>query len=138
MNIGQAARAANLPTKTVRYYADIGLIRIEPRQENGYRTFSEADVRKLSFIRKARAFDFSIDECRQLLDLYENQTRSSADVKRITMEHLHHVEDKMRELQSLRDELMHLADACHGDERPDCPILDGLAAGNPALAQRSP
>ena len=128
MNIGEAARASHLPTKTVRYYADIGLIRSQPRQENGYRYFDESDIRKLSFIRKARSFGFSIDDCRHLLDLYQNKARSSSDVKRITMEHLHRVEEKMRELQSLRDELTHLADACQGDERPDCPILDGLAA----------
>lgn len=128
MKIGEAARASHLSTKTVRYYADIGLIPAQPRQENGYRTFDAADIRKLNFIRKARAFGFSIDDCRQLLDLYQNQTRSSSDVKRITMDHLHQIEDKMRELKSLRDELAHLADACLGDERPDCPILDGLSA----------
>lgn len=128
MKIGEAAHASQLSTKTVRYYTDIGLIPAQPRQENGYRTFDAADIRKLNFIRKARAFGFSIDDCRQLLDLYQNQTRSSSDVKQITMDHLHRIEDKMRELKSLRDELAHLANACQGDERPDCPILDGLAA----------
>lgn len=128
MKIGEAARASQLPTKTVRYYTDIGLIPAQARQENGYRSFDEADIRKLNFIRKARAFGFSIEDCRHLLDLYQNKGRSSADVKRITLEHLHRVEEKMRELRSLHDELEHLADACQGDERPDCPILDGLAS----------
>lgn len=129
MRIGEAARASQLPTKTVRYYTDIGLIPAQARQENGYRSFDEADIRKLNFIRKARAFGFSIEDCRHLLDLYQNTDRSSADVKRITLEHLRRVEEKMRELRSLHDELAHLADACQGDERPDCPILDGLASG---------
>ena len=128
MRIGELAVATGVSTKTVRYYTDIGLIPAQARQENGYRSFDEADIRKLNFIRKARAFGFSIEDCRHLLDLYQNKGRSSADVKRITLEHLHRVEEKMRELRSLHDELAHLTDACQGDERPDCPILDGLAS----------
>ena len=88
-------------------------------------------MRKLVFIRRAREFGFSIDECRELLSLYEDQHRSSADVKRIATKRLEEIAKKQRELRSLHDELAHLVDACKGDNRPDCPIIDGL--GNPHL-----
>lgn len=127
MRIGQAARAAQLPTKTVRYYTDIGLIRTDGRSANGYRTYDAADIRKLIFVRRARSFGFSIDDCRQLLSLYEDSSRSSADVKRLTLQRLAQIEGKMAELKSLHAELSHLAEACRGDDRPDCPIIDSLA-----------
>ncbi len=126
MNISIAAEAAGLPVKTVRYYADIGLVKAPARSEAGYRTYDDATVAKLSFIRRARAFDFSIEECRELLSLYENQKRSSADVKAIASRRLDEIREKQRELQSLHDELAHLVEACKGDNRPDCPIIDAL------------
>ena len=126
MNISAAAKTAELPVKTVRYYADIGLVSAPERSEAGYRTYDESAVRKLVFVRRARDFGFSIDECRELLSLYEDQNRSSADVKRIATKRLEEIAEKQRELQSLHDELAHLVDACKGDERPDCPIIDGL------------
>ena len=127
MNISAAAKTAELPVKTVRYYADIGLVSAPERSEAGYRTYDESAVRKLVFVRRAREFGFSIDECRELLSLYEDQNRSSADVKRIATKRLEEIAEKQRELQSLHDELAHLVDACKGDERPDCPIIDGLS-----------
>lgn len=126
MNISTAARTAGLPVKTVRYYADIGLVSAPARTAAGYRTYDVGAVRKLVFIRRAREFGFSIGECRELLSLYEDQQRSSADVKRIAIKRLAEIAEKQRELQSLHDDLAHLVDACKGDDRPDCPIIDGL------------
>lgn len=124
MNISQAAKAAHLPTKTVRYYADIKLVSPEGRSAAGYRTYGSNEVRKLIFIRRAREFGFSIDECRELLGLYEDQSRSSSDVKKIASRKLDEIEAKQRELQLLHDELAHVVKACRGDNRPDCPIID--------------
>ena len=126
MNISTAAKTAGLPVKTVRYYADIGLVSAPERTESGYRTYDDGAVLKLVFVRRAREFGFSIEECRELLSLYEDQDRSSADVKRIATRRLEDIAEKQRELQSLHDELAHLIDACRGDDRPDCPIIDGL------------
>ena len=127
MNIGAVAKAVDLPTKTVRYYADIGLVLPSARSHNGYRDFGEAEVRKLIFVRRARSFGFSIDECRELLGLYEDQGRSSRDVKKITLQRISEIENKMEELQSLHTELTHLANSCQGDDRPNCPIINGLS-----------
>ena len=126
MNIGRAAKAAGLPVKTVRYYADIGLVEAPDRSETGYRRYDEAAVRKLAFVRRARDFGFSIEECRELLSLYEDQSRSSSDVRRIAQAHLEEIEEKQRQLAALHDELAHLVKACRGDDRPDCPILERL------------
>ena len=127
MNIGSAARAAGLPVKTVRYYADIGLVEAPDRTQTGYRRYDEAAVRKLAFARRARDFGFSIEECRELLSLYEDKSRSSADVRAIAAAHLEEIEEKQRQLAALRDELAHLVTACRSDDRPDCPILDRLS-----------
>jgi Cu(I)-responsive transcriptional regulator len=126
MNISSAAKSAGLPVKTVRYYADIGLVDAPSRSEAGYRTYDDASVRKLAFVRRSREFGFSIDECRELLDLYQDGDRTSAEVKRIASKKLQEIEDKQRELQSLHDELEHLVKSCRGDQRPDCPIMDYL------------
>ena len=128
MNISAASKAAGLPAKTVRYYADIGLVPAPARSESGYRSYDGNAVRKLVFVRRAREFGFSIAECRELLGLYEDRQRSSADVKRIATRRLDEIALKQKELQSLHDELAHLVDACRGDDRPDCPIIDGLGA----------
>tara|TARA_Y100001934_G_C12188649_1_gene695297 strand:+ start:534 stop:899 length:366 start_codon:yes stop_codon:yes gene_type:complete len=110
----------------MHYYEEIGLV-VPARRDNGYRDYSEADVHKLSFLQRARALGFSVDECRTLLTLYEDQNRASADVKRIATMHLQRIEAKLEELVSLRKVLAHLIECCDGDDRPDCPILDGLA-----------
>lgn len=133
--IGQAAEKAGLPVKTVRYYADIGLVVPEGRSEAGYRIYGDEEVAKLAFVRRARAFDFSVEECRDLLGLYEDRGRASADVKRIALERLEEIERRLKELEGLRDELRHLADACAGDHRPDCPILGAFAKGRASVPQ---
>ena len=127
MNIGTIARRADLPTKTVRYYADIGLVLPSGRSSAGYRIYSEVELNKLRFVRSARSFGFSVEECRELLGLYEDRDRSSRDVKRMAQQRIKQIEDKMTELQSLHDELARLAESCHGDDRADCPILTGLS-----------
>lgn len=126
MNISAASKAAGLPIKTVRYYADIGLVQAPSRSEAGYRTYDDASVRKLVFIRRSREFGFTIEECRELLGLYQDQDRTSAEVKRIASKRLEEIKEKQRELQSLHDELAHLVTSCRGDHRPDCPIIDYL------------
>ena len=108
MNISAASKASGLPVKTVRYYADIGLVEAPSRSEAGYRTYDDVAVRKLVFVRRSRAFGFSIEKCRELLDLYQDQDRTSSEVKRIASKRLEEIEDKQRELQSLHDELAHL------------------------------
>lgn len=129
MNIGTAAKAAGLPSKTVRYYADIGLVTPSGRGDNGYRQYTNSELSKLIFARRARAFGFTIDETRELLSLYEDRNRSSADVKQIALRRLEDIETKMRELEALKRELSHLVQACRGDKRPDCPIISGFAKG---------
>ena len=128
MNIGTAAEASGLPTKTVRYYADIGLVAPQGRAGNGYRAYGPGEVRRLQFVRRARAFGFSVDECRELLGLYADRDRASGDVKRLALQRIARLETQMAELAALRDDLTLLADACKGDGAPDCPILNGLAA----------
>lgn len=126
MNIGEAAGNANLRPKTIRYYEDIGLV-VPKRAENGYRTYEETDVHLLKFLGRARGLGFSIAECRNLLALYTDTRRASRDVKDLTLAKIAEIDRKLEELQSLRATLSHLAENCHGDARPDCPILDGIA-----------
>ena len=129
MNIGMAAKRSGLTVKTVRYYANIGMVVPAQDARTGYRDYGEDDVARLQFIGKARRFDFSIDECRELLSLYDDQDRSSSEVKALTLEKIKAIDAKLAELQSLRDQLNLLAKTCHGDNRPDCPILDALKGG---------
>lgn len=126
MNIGEVSERAGLPPKTIRYYEDIGLVR-PLRSDNGYRAFRDSDIHKLAFLGRARTLGFSIEDCRTLLDLYEDETRESAQVKAVAQEHLAAIDEKIAQLRSMRDTLSHLVDACHGDHRPDCPILKDLA-----------
>ncbi|AWI84402.1 Cu(I)-responsive transcriptional regulator [Alloyangia pacifica] len=126
MNIGDVAIRAGLPPKTIRYYEDIGLV-TPHRGSNGYRAFTERDVHKLAFLARARALGFTIEDCRALLALYEDESRASAEVKHIAEEHLAQIDEKLSQLQQMRDTLAHLVQACHGDDRPDCPILTDLA-----------
>lgn len=127
MNIGDVSRLSGLPAKTIRYYEDIGLI-TPLRSANGYRTFRESDLHKLGFLGRARSLGFTIEDCRSLLKLYEDKDRASADVKRIAQEHLGHIDAKIAELKAMRATLAHLVEECAGDHRPDCPILEDLAA----------
>ncbi len=130
MNIGEVSRASGLPAKTIRYYEEIGLIQ-PVRGPNGYRDFSRQDGHKLAFLGRSRSLGFSIKECRTLLELYEDRTRASADVKAVAAGHLRQIEEKILELQALRSTLQTLMTRCHGDDRPDCPILEGLAGREP-------
>ena len=127
MNIGKAASLSGLTVKTVRYYSDIGIIKPLVDGNTGYRDFSEPDLAKLQFVAKARKFDFSLDDCRELLALYENKERTSKEVKALTLEKIVEIDNKLTELNMLRDTLSTLAAACQGDDRPDCPILDALS-----------
>jgi MerR family copper efflux transcriptional regulator len=129
MNIGEAAARSGLPPKTIRYYEDIGLLRA-PRSGNGYRDYGEAEIHKLAFLQRARSLGFSIEDCRALLGLYEDRSRASQDVKHLAETRIVEIEAKIRELQSMRATLRRLVHACHGDDRPDCPILEDLA-GDP-------
>ena len=126
MNIGETAEASGLPPKTIRYYEDIGLVR-PARGANGYRDFSARDASKLAFLGRARSLGFSIEECRTLLSLYEDRGRASADVKRIASDHVARIGRKIAELEAMRATLAELVTRCHGDDRPDCPILDDLS-----------
>lgn len=126
MNIKEVSQRSSLPAKTIRYYEEIGLI--SPlRSDNGYRSFREKDLHKLAFIGRARALGFTIEDCRTLLALYEDENRASAQVKSVTEGHLRAIDEKIAQLQSMRSTLAHLIDCCAGDSRPDCPILKDLA-----------
>lgn len=125
MNIGEAGQSAGLPAKTIRYYEDIGLVK-PLRDANGYRAFREADVHKLRFLARARALGFTIEDCRDLLALWEDKDRASSDVRQIAQQHLEMIEAKITDLQSMRDTLVELVRECAGDQRPDCPILNRL------------
>lgn len=125
MNIGMVASESGLPAKTIRYYEDIGLITPD-RLENGYRSYNQQDTEKLRFLQRSRSLGFSIEDCRKLLSLYEDTNRASADVKAVARKHLGKVEQKIREVESLRGTLTELVKCCHGDNRPDCPIINDL------------
>ncbi len=132
MNIGQAAAASGVSTKMIRYYESIGLINAVTRTEAGYRIYSDADVHTLRFIRRARDLGFSVEQMTNLLALWGDRSRASAEVKRIALEHVAELERKMRELAEMSETLRHLAKNCHGDHRPDCPIINELAQGKAA------
>ena len=127
LNIGKAAKLSNLTVKTVRYYADIGLVSPVKNNITGYRNFSEDDVACLQFVSKARKFNFSIQECEELLSLYSDKNRSSREVKALTLEKISEINVKLLELKDLKKQLSFLADNCKGNDRPDCPILDALS-----------
>ena len=127
MNIGKAAKLSNLTIKAVRYYDNIGLVKPKQNAFSGYREYSNEEVAKLKFIGKARKFDFSINECKELLSLYEDKNRTSKEVKRITLEKILQIDSKLRDLNDLKNELSFLASNCHGNDKPNCPILDELS-----------
>jgi len=126
MNIGDAAAQSGLPAKTIRYYEDIGLVAPQ-RASNGYRDFSDTDLHKLAFVQRARSLGFSIEECRALLSLYDDRDRASSDVKDLAKAHLVQIEQKIEGLQTMQKTLSNLVSKCNGDDRPDCPILNGLS-----------
>ena len=128
MKTKQITEKTGLSKDTIRFYEKEKLIPTPSRSANGYRDYDEADVRRLSFIGRSRAFGFSVDECRQLLTLYADPGRASADVKALAREHLKEVEAKIIELESMKSTLKTLIKSCRGDHRPDCPILNDLAS----------
>ena len=133
MKIGEVARLSGVSAKTIRYYESVGLVRAAARADNGYRDYDDNDVRTLRFIQRARSLGFSMDEVAELLPLWQDRSRASADVRAIALRHVEAVERRIRELQSVRDAIMDLVTRCHGDDRPECPIIDTLASGDDTL-----
>lgn len=129
MNIGNAAQESGVPAKTIRYYESIGLIPPATRAENGYRHYTPLDIETLKFIQRARGLGFSVRDVGRLLGLWQDTARSSADVKALALRHIAEVDRRIAELDSIRRTLVDLTDRCHGDDRPECPILDDLATG---------
>lgn len=127
MNIGQASDASGVSAKMIRYYEQIGLIRPPTRTDSNYRVYGSDEIHVLRFIRRARTLGFSIEETSALLALWQDKSRASAEVRDIASDHIGALETKIAELQSMVGTLKHLVHCCHGDNRPDCPILDDLA-----------
>ena len=128
MNIGTVAARSAVPAKTIRYYESIGLLPPAGRSSGGYRTYDDKDVETLRFVQRARSLGFSVKDVGNLLALWRDQGRASADVREMALAHVREIERKVDELQSIRDVLLDLIDRCHGDHRPQCPILDRLAS----------
>ena len=143
MNIGQASGASGVSAKMIRYYESIGLMPAAGRTQSGYRVYSDRDVHLLRFVRRARDLGFALEDIRLLLGLWQDDARPSAAVKDIALKHIGELTRKIAELQAMKRSLQHLAEACHGDARPDCPILDDLSglddaageAGSPACCR---
>lgn len=134
MNIGQAAKKSGLSAKMIRYYESIDLISPAGRSANGYRYYGDEDLHRLAFIKRSRDMGFSLEEVSKLLVLWQDRQRASADVKALAGTHIDALNQKISELVGLRDALQELVDSCHGDDRPDCPILKGLEFGGSGAA----
>jgi MerR family copper efflux transcriptional regulator len=130
MNIGAAAKASGLSAKMIRYYESIGLLKAAGRSANGYRHYSPAELQQLSFIKRARLLGFTLEEVGKLLALWQNGQRASSDVKALAAVHISELNEKIAELVGLRDSLQELMHNCHGDDRPDCPIIRELESGS--------
>ena len=128
LNIGEAADASGVSPKMIRHYESLGLLRPAPRTVAGYRIYGSDDVHVLRFIRRARDLGFAIKDVARLLALWQNRRRASADVRRVAQQHIRDLDQKISELQGMKRTLEHLVHNCHGDSRPQCPILDDLAA----------
>jgi MerR family copper efflux transcriptional regulator len=128
MNISRAAKLSGVSARMIRHYEGAGLIPAAGRTDAGYRVYTMDDVHRLAFIRRARAVGFGTDDIRQLLSLWQNRQRPARDVKRLAVGHLQQLQARIADLEAIADTLSHLIGHCHGDERPDCPILDSLAA----------
>lgn len=127
MNIGEAAKASGVSAKMIRHYESIGLLSPASRSDSGYRRYGEKDIGNLRFIRRARDLGFSLEEIQNLLGLWQDRTRPSREVKALAQKHLNFLDKKLEEILSMKTALAHLVSCCHGDERPECPILEGLA-----------
>ena len=128
MNIGEAAKRSGVTAKMIRHYEALGLVKQARRTDSGYRVYDAPEVHTLRFIRRARDLGFSIKEIQHLVGLWQNRRRASADVRRIAQTHITALDAKIAELQAMRRTLEQLVHNCHGDHRPDCPILDDLAS----------
>ncbi len=129
MNIGEAANLSGVSAKMIRYYEEVALIRPPARNQNGYRSYAESNIHELKFIRRARDLGFTVEQISGLMHLWRDRSRASADVKRLALEHVAALEAKQREIQEMANALKHLVANCHGDGRPDCPIIENLADG---------
>lgn len=138
MNIGKAAELSGISAKMIRYYEGVGLIRPAGRTAGGYRDYDDRDVAVLKFVQRARALGFSVKHIADLLALWQSRSRTSAEVKAIAADHIAEIDRKIKELQSMKATLSKLVACCHGDERPDCPILDDLASEHVAPDDREP
>lgn len=137
MNIGGAAENSGVSAKMIRHYEQIGLIPAARRTGGGYRTYAANDVHTLRFIRQARSLGFSISQIRDLLSLWRNPRRSSSKVKALALAHVAELDARISEMEAMKRVLVHLAAYCHGDERPECPILDGLSSETPTHTPRA-
>ena len=131
MNIGDAAKASGVSAKMIRHYESVGLLPEVLRTDSGYRQYTDKDVHTLRFVRQSRDLGFSIEQIRELLGLWRNRTRPSRQVKSLAQAHIQELDAKLKELQAMKSTLEHLVHCCHGDDRPDCPILETLADGSP-------
>ena len=134
MNIGEAARASGMSAKTIRYYETAGLIATAERTGGGYRVYTQADMHVLRFIKRARDLGFSIGRIRRLLDLWQDTSRASRDVKRLALDHIADIAATIAAMSTVRDAVQELADKCEGDDRPECPILRELEGSAPIPA----
>jgi Cu(I)-responsive transcriptional regulator len=137
MNIGEAAKASGVSAKMIRHYEVVGLVPVPKRTSAGYRQYDDGEVHTLRFIRQARDLGFSIHEIGELLSLWRNRKRPSRLVKSLAEAHIEALEQKVQELLAMKATLEHLVHCCHGDERPECPILETLASDEPVAVQRS-
>ena len=128
LSIGEAAADSGVPAKTIRFYEEAGIIKPAQRGENGYRVYSEADVQTLHFIHRARSLGFSLKDVAELLELYHNRKRASREVKKLALQHVTELDRKIAEMTNVRNTIAALAEKCHGNHRPECPILDELGA----------
>jgi Cu(I)-responsive transcriptional regulator len=131
LNIGEAAESSGVSAKMIRHYEEIGLVPKPGRTQAGYRVYRESDVHRLRFVRRARDLGFSMKEIETLLGLWNNRRRASSEVKRLATQHISDLDRRIAELQAMRRTLAELSRHCHGDHRPDCPILEDLAGTTP-------
>ena len=133
MNIGEAARASGVSAKIIRHYEQVGLVPGVSRTDAGYRQYADKDLETLRFIRRSRDLGFSIEQIRALLGLWQDRRRPSREVKALAEDHIRELGEKLRELHAMKATLAHLVHCCHGDDRPDCPIIEGFAEGKGAI-----
>ena len=134
MNIGEAARASGVSAKMIRHYERVGLFPEAARTDSGYRQYTDKDVGTLRFVRQSRDLGFSIEQIRDLLGLWQNRKRPSRQVKALAQAHIVELDEKLKELQAMKATLEHLVHCCHGDDRPDCPIIDTLESSVPVAS----